>query len=143
MGNARSRYKLTKTKIKNAAAYVKAGHPKSVIYKAMGVSRRTVFNWFSEAESILDDQREPETADEKLLIEFYTAVNTAVVEGANEDLAFIEKAAEDDWRAAYARLKIRDRIYNAEIQTPEDTQPPDDEDNSKSLDEVLIGADTT
>ena len=139
MSNARSRYKLTKTKIKNAAAYVKAGHPKSAIYKVMGVSRRSVFNWLSQAERILDDEREPDTSDEKLLINFYTAINEAVIEGANEDLAFIEKAAENDWRAAYTRLKIRDRIYNADIEAPE--EPISTDDDSRSLDEVLARED--
>lgn len=152
----RSRYKLTKSKIRKAAAYVKSGHPKSVLYKAIGVSRRTVFNWLSEAESILDAEREPETTDEKLLVDFYTAINEAVIEGADEDLGYIEKAAEKDWRAAYQRLKIRDRAYNtdtkaggAEDATPnlhttlneamqiENVEPDDSDDSDDDLDNEM------
>lgn len=125
MSNARSRYKLTNSKIRKAAACVKSGHPKSIIHKSIGVSQRSVFNWLSEAESILDAEREPETSDEKLVVRFYTAINEAVIEGADEDLGSIKTAAETDWRAAYQRLKIRDRAYNTDTKASnaEDATP--------------------
>lgn len=82
--------KLTPELIKEAARLVAEGNYITHVAQALGISRKTFYNWLEQGAR----------ATRGLKREFYEAITKAEAEAVLRNVKIIQKAAETNWQAA-------------------------------------------
>lgn len=89
--------KLTPELIKEAARLVAEGNYITHVAQALGISRKTFYNWLEQGAR----------ATHGLKREFYEAITKAEAEAVLRNVKIIQKAAETNWQAAAWYLERR------------------------------------
>lgn len=98
-----ARLKLTRKLIDRAYELIKAPNYAITVYKALGISEGTYYNWLKageEAEASIAKGEKPSGANANLYLEFLRSIKKGEAEGEQKLLAVIETASKRNWTAA-------------------------------------------
>lgn len=91
----------THEKVINA---IRAGNYLETAAEYGGVTRQTLWNWMQRGEAekarVAEDGRRSVTKDERPYVNFFHAVTRARAEAETRNVALIQQASHEDWRAA-------------------------------------------
>lgn len=124
-----SRFKITKAKIEDARNARREGVPLTRIHAVMKVSRPTFYRWLELGEEMDEKQvqRSVMSADQKLCVDLFYALEEGSIEGELEDLRIIADASILNYKAAEVRLKMRNKDYNVDKQKAEQSEELEEE----------------
>lgn len=96
--------KLTPERMKRIVDAIRAGNYLDTAAEYGGISHQTFYNWMdrgrTEKERVEGDGRTKVREDEAIFVEFFESVTRARAEAETRNVALIQQASREDWRAA-------------------------------------------
>ena len=93
--------KLTKEVIETLSNWLKLGYYQEDAAVMSGIGESTFYKWMKDARSFYEEEKEPETENDELLIELIEAVKKARAEAEGAHIRNIRRAADNGmWQAS-------------------------------------------